>query len=207
MIARWIPLVLVLSFLAAVRWRILFHRRRFGGAPVHFDKSGNRRQRFYDRAGAVLFAGLWLQAVFVALGRVALAEGDLARVAGALLGFGGIAAMLSAQLQMGASWRIGIDPAARTPLVRHGWYRLSRNPIYVFVFVFLASQAVLVPNAFTWLVCAWMVLGVNMQVRKEERWLDATFGDEWRAYASRVGRFVPGIGRLPRDQARSRVES
>ena len=207
MITHWIPLALNLSFLAIVRWRILYQRRRFGGVAVHFDRSGDWRQRFYDRAGAVLFASLWAQALFVGLGRVPLAESDLGRVTGTLLGIGGLAAMLSAQLQMGASWRIGIDPGARTPLVRHGWYRLSRNPIYAFVFVFLASNAVLVPNVFTWLVCASMVFGVNVQVRKEERWLEATYGDEWRAYASRVGRFVPGIGRLPRGQARSQAES
>lgn len=206
-ITRWIPLALFVAFFGIVRWRIAYQRRRFGGVAVHFDKAGDRRQRNRDRAGALAFLGLTVQTILVGFGRVALVSNPLALWAGTFLGIVGISAMLHAQLQMGASWRIGIDPSARTPLVRHGWYRVSRNPIYVFVFTFLASEAVLVPNVFTWIVCAGIVMGVNVQVRKEERWLEATYGDEWRDYARRVGRFVPGIGCLrgrdPRGEVRA----
>ena len=42
-----------------------------------------------------------------------------------------------------------------------------------------------------------IALGLELQVRSvEEPYLLRTHGDAYRAYASRVGRFVPGIGRL-----------
>jgi protein-S-isoprenylcysteine O-methyltransferase Ste14 len=52
----------------------------------------------------------------------------------------------------------------------------------------------------TWLGLAAVVviaLGLEIQVRAvEEPYLIRAHGDEFRVYASRVGRFVPGIGRF-----------
>jgi protein-S-isoprenylcysteine O-methyltransferase Ste14 len=52
----------------------------------------------------------------------------------------------------------------------------------------------------TWLGTAAVVvivLALELQVRAvEEPYLVRTHGNEYRAYASRVGRFVPGIGRF-----------
>jgi protein-S-isoprenylcysteine O-methyltransferase Ste14 len=53
----------------------------------------------------------------------------------------------------------------------------------------------------TWLSLLQLVLaaiGIHLQVRAEEAWLLRTYGDAWRTYAARVGRFVPGLGRLRR---------
>ncbi|MHC4447722.1 MAG: hypothetical protein ACYSXF_08095 [Planctomycetota bacterium] len=43
-----------------------------------------------------------------------------------------------------------------------------------------------------------VVLAVGGQTRAEEEHLAAMHGDPYRTYAARVGRFVPGVGRLPR---------
>jgi protein-S-isoprenylcysteine O-methyltransferase Ste14 len=40
-------------------------------------------------------------------------------------------------------------------------------------------------------------IGIRHQVFAEEDYLLRTYGDAFRAYARRVGRFVRGIGRLP----------
>jgi protein-S-isoprenylcysteine O-methyltransferase Ste14 len=40
------------------------------------------------------------------------------------------------------------------------------------------------------------VLGATMQSRVEDELLAAKFGDEYRHYAARVGRFVPRLGIL-----------
>jgi protein-S-isoprenylcysteine O-methyltransferase Ste14 len=115
----------------------------------------------------------------------------------ALAAVGGTAVFL-AQLGMGASWRIGVSDEERTDLVTTGWFSLCRNPIYTAMIVGWTGFALLVP---TWLAFAAIVViaaGLELQVRAvEEPYLLRTHGDEYRAYASRVGRFVPGIGRAP----------
>ena len=42
-----------------------------------------------------------------------------------------------------------------------------------------------------------IALGLELQVRAvEEPYLLRTHGDAYRAYAARVGRFLPGVGRF-----------
>lgn len=112
-----------------------------------------------------------------------------------LAGVGGITVFL-AQLGMGASWRIGVSDDQGTDLVTTGWFSLVRNPIYSAMIVGWVGFALLVP---TWLsIAAVFVIaaGLELQVRfVEEPYLIRAHGDAYRAYRSRVGRFLPGVGR------------
>jgi protein-S-isoprenylcysteine O-methyltransferase Ste14 len=118
-------------------------------------------------------------------------------VVGIVLAVAGGLAVFGAQLGMGASWRIGVSDDQGTDLVTGGWFSWCRNPIYTAMIVGWTGFALLVP---TWLSIAAVpviALGLELQVRAvEEPYLLRTHGDAYRAYASRVGRFVPGIGRL-----------
>jgi protein-S-isoprenylcysteine O-methyltransferase Ste14 len=109
----------------------------------------------------------------------------------------GIAGTFLAQMAMGASWRIGVDESDRTDLVTGGVFSLCRNPIYTFMLIAWTGLALLVP---TWLSIASVPAGIlafEVQVRLvEEPYLMRTHGEAFRAYASRVGRFVPGVGRI-----------
>ncbi len=106
-------------------------------------------------------------------------------------------AVFAAQLGMGESWRIGVSDDQRTDLVTGGWFSLCRNPIYTSMIAGWSGFALMVP---TWLGFAAVVviaLGLELQVRAvEEPYLTRTHGDEYSQYASRVGRFAPGVGRL-----------
>ncbi|HET9121020.1 MAG TPA: isoprenylcysteine carboxylmethyltransferase family protein [Solirubrobacterales bacterium] len=118
-------------------------------------------------------------------------------VIGVVLAAAGGSAVFLAQLGMGASWRIGVSDEQNTDLVTSGWFSLVRNPIYSAMIVGWTGFALLVP---TWLsIAAVFVIaaGLELQVRTvEEPFLIRTHGDAYRAYAARVGRFVPGVGRF-----------
>jgi hypothetical protein len=49
---------------------------------------------------------------------------------GLALMVGGFALTVAAQLEMGDSWRIGVDPGERTGLVESGLFARVRNPIF-----------------------------------------------------------------------------
>ncbi len=104
-----------------------------------------------------------------------------------------------AQAQMGVSWRMGIDPH-RTPLVTKGLFRLSRNPIYSSILLGLLGVVLVGPSL--WTLFGWLatVLGLAVQVRFEERHMLDMHGEPFRSYASRVGRFLPRLGRLSRSR-------
>jgi protein-S-isoprenylcysteine O-methyltransferase Ste14 len=106
-----------------------------------------------------------------------------------------IAATVYAQLEMGDSWRIGVDEQETTTLVHTGVFGRVRNPIYTAMFAFDLGVALVTPNL---VACAGFILlvaTIELQVRRvEEPHLLRTHGDAYRAYTARVGRFIPGVG-------------
>ena len=80
--------------------------------------------------------------------------------------------LVIAQLNLGASWRVGIEEGARPGLITGGLSVLSA------------------------LMLAGAYVGVRQQIAAEEDYLARTYGAEYREYARRVGRLVPGIGKL-----------
>lgn len=109
----------------------------------------------------------------------------------------GIATAFWAQMAMGASWRIGIDENERTALVTTGPFRWVRNPIFTAVLVALLGLALMVPNPVALLGWAVALTGIETQVRRiEEPHLHRLHGEPYTRYAAKVGRFLPGLGRL-----------
>jgi protein-S-isoprenylcysteine O-methyltransferase Ste14 len=118
-------------------------------------------------------------------------------VVGIVLAASGGLAVFAAQLGMGASWRIGVSDEERTELVTRGWFTVCRNPIYTSMIVGWLGIALIVPTWLGFTAAAVISLGLEIQVRfVEEPYLVRTHGDDYRGYASQVGRFLPGIGRF-----------
>ena len=107
-----------------------------------------------------------------------------------------------AQVQMGESWRIGVDPHERTELIRDGTYAHVRNPIYTGMVVFAIGQALILPSVWSLGAVAAMAIGVEIQARViEEPYLRQVHGSQFEQWASVAGRFVPRVGRLPSPQS------
>jgi protein-S-isoprenylcysteine O-methyltransferase Ste14 len=122
---------------------------------------------------------------------------DGLHVIGILLAASGGLAVFAAQLGMGESWRIGVSDEERTDLITGGWFSLCRNPIYTSMIVGWLGLALIVPTWLAIAAVATIAAALELQVRfVEEPYLVRTHGEAYRAYASRVGRFLPGIGRL-----------
>ena len=124
-------------------------------------------------------------------------DGSLGHALGLVLFGVGLAATLGAQLAMGDSWRIGVDESERTELVTSGPFSLVRNPIFTGMVPVSVGLALLVPNAVAVLAVMTLAAALEIQTRLiEEPYLARVHGAAYREYASRVGRFLPGVGRL-----------
>ncbi|HET6997352.1 MAG TPA: isoprenylcysteine carboxylmethyltransferase family protein [Solirubrobacterales bacterium] len=117
--------------------------------------------------------------------------------AGAILAVAGLGLTFYAQVAMGNSWRIGVDPEERTELVTTGPFALVRNPIFAAMLPTGLGLTLLVPS---WVAIAGLiglVAALELQVRVvEEPHLLRAHGPAYADYAARVGRFLPGVGRL-----------
>jgi protein-S-isoprenylcysteine O-methyltransferase Ste14 len=80
---------------------------------------------------------------------------------------------------------------AEATLVTQGPYRWVRHPFYVTTALLMASVTVLAAN---WLIGAGSVLVLGLlavRTPKEERMLIEKFGQQYRDYMSKTGRFIP----------------
>lgn len=100
-----------------------------------------------------------------------------------------------AQAQMGDSWRIGIDPDAKTELVAHGVFRISRNPIFLGMRVALLGVFLASPNVLTFVVAIVGDVLMQVQVRIEEQYLESVHADAYLQYKRAVPRWL--LGRTP----------
>ena len=78
-------------------------------------------------------------------------------------------------------------------LVTHGPYRWVRNPFYDCMALLILGISLLAANWFLFVAGCLVVLLIVIRTRTEEEKLLARFGDDYRAYILRTGRFVPRL--------------
>ncbi|MEW6240783.1 MAG: isoprenylcysteine carboxylmethyltransferase family protein [Chloroflexota bacterium] len=92
----------------------------------------------------------------------------------------------------------GITPTVATrkshKLVTHGIYKYVRHPLYSIGTAFFLSFALMAANWFFagMAILAFMMLAIRLP--NEEAHLIEKFGDEYREYTKRTGKFLPKIG-------------
>lgn len=110
-----------------------------------------------------------------------------------LLGTGMVAAgsalNLLAHIRLGDNWRLGVGQDVDGQLITTGVYARSRHPIYLFFNLYLAGT--LLVEGRPLLLPFWLVVGVllHFEALREERLLEARFGEAWREYRRRVRRY------------------
>lgn len=196
MSGAWVPLAGIVLFLGVgIGWRSWLQARRYGSSGFLLFRSGRWSQHVRDALGVVLAVALLGQGLAAAIAPHPTPSAAV-RAIGMTLLFGGIVFLVASQLNLGASWRIGIEEGARPGLVTNGIYAFSRNPIYLAMLITIAGYAVLIPTSLSIVMLVGALIGIRRQIFAEEAYLIRTYGEAFRAYARRVGRFLPGIGLL-----------
>ncbi len=146
------------------------------------------------KGALVLLTAMATLAVFApapwdVIGPIALPFAELRLYAGWAILAAALIWIAIAQAQMGRSWRIGVDPQ-KTELKAAGLFAVSRNPIFLGMRAMLVGVVLVSPNA---LSLAALLLGealMQLQVRFEEAHLEAVEGETYRAYRTRVPRWL-----------------
>ena len=78
-----------------------------------------------------------------------------------------------------------------TQLVTTGVFRLSRNPMYLSLVLWLVAFALWLGNPLAWAVLPLFIGALNrFQIQPEEHFLHAKFGDTYAQYCQRVRRWI-----------------
>ena len=109
---------------------------------------------------------------------------------GFLIGFIGISVAMVGQIQMGNSWRIGVNPEEQTELITTGLYAKSRNPIYFGILLFWIGLTISFLHLLLFasaLVC-WFC--IELMVRRiEEPYLIKKHGNAFTDYVENTNRY------------------
>jgi len=154
-------------------------------------------QKSTDNPGVVAFPGALYAAAFaIAYGLnltwpLAVLPQPEARWTGMALCAAGAALILWGIVTMRRA-KTNIYPGLpATTLVSDGPFRFTRNPLYVALTILFAGLALEVDMAWGFIVLVPLLLVMHYGViLREERYLEGKFGDAYRAYCTRVRRYL-----------------
>lgn len=195
---KWVLLLYIVGFVSvAMVGRSVIQWRRTGINPVRLPGSegleGLSGFSFKSVLGVLMVAAL----AYILVPEAAWAMGEIpwlqwwpVQALGALLLTASAVIVLTAQAQMGESFRIGIDTEHETTLVQRGLYKRSRNPIFLGMRLGLLGIFLVMPTAVS-LAC-WLVgdLTIQIQVHLEEEFLTSRHGEAYRRFMAAVPRWL-----------------
>ena len=188
---------LLAFFLLAFVWRSYLVWKRTGVNPYAVGKSDNALD-FLEGVYSLILMLLavvtlvfaFVPAVYQYATPIVWLEHLGVKIVGLVLLGVSLAWIAVAQMQMGASWRIGIDTKHQTELVNRGLFTVSRNPIFCGMRLALLGFFLTMPNAITLLVLGLGDVLMQIQVRLEEEFLRGVHGEKYSTYCRAVRRWV-----------------
>ena len=97
---------------------------------------------------------------------------------------------LAIHFSMKQKWRSGVDPKGPKALITDGFFKYSRNPIFVSVGLSQLGFFLALPSVFTFVCLIIGLYTLYKQTMVEEQHLITTFQDNYKVYQSNVRRWV-----------------
>lgn len=189
-------LAALIWFAGLIGWYIIRHPFERRAKQVRVAKS-----HFDRRESGLLAAGLFGLFVIPAIYALTGFPAALERPFVPWIAWAGIVPQAAAlwlfrrsHADLGRNWSISLEVREQHALVQSGVYRRIRHPMYSSFFLLGVAQLLLLPN---WLAGLAGIAGAAalfiFRVRREERMMLESFGEEYRAYMARTKRIVPWI--------------
>jgi protein-S-isoprenylcysteine O-methyltransferase Ste14 len=138
-----------------------------------------------------------LPVIYLATPWLAFADYTPARWQGWLGAAAAVAAVFlfwRSHADLGTNWSPTLEIRAEHKIVSHGVYRTLRHPMYAAIWLWAASQFLLLPN---WVAGLAGVASFGpmyfLRVPREEQMLVERFGADYRDYMARTGRVLPRL--------------
>ena len=187
--------IFIVSFLSFIGSRLYYHRR----ARQEGGRMNARDTRFSILLRLLLaipLAGV-LVGYMIRPGILGWAEIPLPAWAswlGAVLVVVSFPLLIWVHQALGANFNTVLGLRDRHTLVTNGPYHWVRHPMYGVLFLFMVGILMLTGNLLIGgTLLAGLVVTVGTRVAKEEAILEEEYGEEYRMYKARTGRFLPRL--------------
>lgn len=196
-------LLFVLTFLAFTAIRAYYQRQATMGAGQVEYKEGRAHNALRKMIGIpwILCLLIYLfQPGWFAWAHLPLPDG--LRWTGAGLGLASLPLIWWVQYALGINFSVRLHVRSEHTLVTDGPYRWVRHPMYTALFIWAAALLLLSAN---WLIAGVPMLAliviVVLRIENEEQAMVEKFGDLYREYIRRTGRFLPRLGAISYPQS------
>lgn len=111
------------------------------------------------------------------------------RYAGALLIFISLAFWVLTLFHFRFSLRFGLDKQNQGELISSGIFSYSRNPFFLSINLFFAGLALLHTSIFFIVMALLTLISIHFFILKEEKFLRKHYGDAYKKYQEKAGRY------------------
>jgi protein-S-isoprenylcysteine O-methyltransferase Ste14 len=112
------------------------------------------------------------------------------KIMGIVLCYIGLIIFFLALISFGKSWRIGIDENNSNDLITDGMFKYSRNPVFLFMDIYFIGIMLIYPNIVFTLLAIGTIIGIHLQIIREEDFLLKKFGDKYIEYKNKTRRYI-----------------
>jgi protein-S-isoprenylcysteine O-methyltransferase Ste14 len=125
------------------------------------------------------------------MGKFAVPFPSWLRWVGFALGIASLVFWTWTQVALGRNWSPQLQLREEHHLVTSGPYARIRHPLYTAMFGYGISIALVTANWVFVILTAAMIVAIIARIPREERMMIDKFGEEYKVYMKRTGRFFP----------------
>jgi protein-S-isoprenylcysteine O-methyltransferase Ste14 len=118
-----------------------------------------------------------------------LSAGILLKILGAVVLVAALIVLMLALLHFHDSLRFGLDEKNQGQLITRGIFSFSRNPFFLSIILYFSGLALMHPSLFFILMALLTVISIHFFILKEEKFLLRFYGEAYRKYRKKVGRY------------------
>ncbi len=121
---------------------------------------------------------------------ITLFNSEALKVIGFCLVCMGFILFIWALINLGNSWRLGIDEKKPGKLIKRGIYKFSRHPIYLFFNLYFLGTFLIWGNLIFLILFLSVSFILHYQILQEEKFLIKLFKQKYVKYMENVGRYI-----------------
>jgi len=194
-----IAFFILFILLLVMRFSFMLKVRRSGGRVMPDEKAIEREGgRGYFAIRVVIFVALiaFLVMYFVGAGWIDAFSFSLPRWLrwiGFAIGIVTVFFWTWVQVTLDTQWSPQLQLTKDHRLITNGPYARIRHPLYAGMCGWFVSLSLLTANWIFVAACCLTVIGLLWRIPKEEQMMIEAFGDEYKTYMQRTGRFFPKL--------------
>ena len=195
MLTNYILIACLIFFLSSMTMLVVRTKKRTGVFPIITGNSGV--YGYVSKlvllsyvlviANVVLYTAGYAPIVLFTL--MPVVSMPAVQTAGLILIIVSLILLSISQMQMGTSWRVGIDTKHEIALVDGGLFRYFRHPIYFFAILIVFGMVCVIPSTASIIIFVFLYIALSIQTRLEEEFMLEKFGDAYREFMKTHRRF------------------